>query len=179
MNGQKQNESAGQTGKELPSGVVTALFTDIVNSVRLNAEMPYPTAGRRNAAYLDIIKKPHDEIVLPLIANHGGKIVTPTGDGFCAVFADADEAVWCAVEIQERLISSAIPTPLGPLQVRIGLHTGFAMPSGGDVTAAAMNKASRVMSNAAGGRCSFLKKLTRWSVASFTGSTSPLPGHSI
>ncbi len=88
--------------------------------------------------------------MLPVIATHGGEVVNSTGDGYCAVFADAEEAVICAVEIQERLIARAISTPLGALQIRVGLHTGFAQPSGGDIIATTMDKAARVQSKADG-----------------------------
>ena len=141
-----------QNEDSLPSGVVTALFTDIVGSTVLKGKMPGETSGRRDAAYRREIKEPHDAIVLRLIAEHKGNIVNPTGDGYCAVFADAEEAVLCAIKMQEQLTASAIPTPLGPLQVRIGLHTGMATASGGDIVAATMDKAARVQSKADGKR---------------------------
>ena len=50
--------------------------------------------------------------------------------------------------IQDSLRDEPIETPLGPLRLRIGLHTGTARPTGNDYAAATMDKAARVESQA-------------------------------
>jgi len=84
-------------------GIVAAMFTDIVNSSELRGKMDGVTSARRDAAFRDRIKKPHDNIVLSCVAASGGKVVNPTGDGFCFSFNDAEECVLCALQIQDEL----------------------------------------------------------------------------
>lgn len=134
-----------------PKGVVTAMFTDIVDSTRLKGLMPGDTSARRDAHFRQEIKAVHDRIVLACVEDSGGYMVNPTGDGFCFTFVDAEEAVLCALRIQRNLQLQPIETPLGPLLVRIGLHTGIAGPTGGDYIATMMDKAARVQGKADGG----------------------------
>ena len=82
----------------------------------------------------------------------GGYLVNPTGDGFCVTFVDAEEAVMCAAQIQRRLKDAPIATPLGPLRIRIGLHTGVAGPKNGDYTATTIDKTARIQGQAEGGQ---------------------------
>jgi class 3 adenylate cyclase len=135
----------------LPSGTLTAMFTDIVESTRLKGVMAEETEGRRDAAYRTAVKDPHDRRVLGLVKQAGGKKVKAMGDGFLFAFTDAEEAVLCAMAIQDSLRDEPIETPLGPLRLRIGLHTGTARPTGNDYAAATMDKAARVESQATPG----------------------------
>ena len=134
-----------------PSGVVTAMFTDIVDSTRLKGMIEADTSARRDARFRLEIKDAHDAIVLTCVQEAGGYLVNPTGDGFCFTFVDAEEAVLCALRIQKNLQLHPIHTPLGALQVRIGLHTGIAGPSGGDYIASTIDKTARVQGQAGGG----------------------------
>ncbi len=136
----------------LPHGTVTIMFTDIVGSTKLKGEMPGGTSSQRDEAFWIKIKKPHDDIVKEQIRLHGGRIFNSTGDGFCAHFPDAEEAVFCAVDIQEQIQAHAISTPSGPLLVRIGLHTGYANTMQEDICASHADKASRVQASAEGGQ---------------------------
>ncbi|HLJ56932.1 MAG TPA: adenylate/guanylate cyclase domain-containing protein [Chthonomonadaceae bacterium] len=134
-----------------PSGVVTAMFTDIVNSVALKEKMSGATSARRDEAFRAGIKAPHDDLVLRCIHEHNGFLVNPTGDGFCVTFVDAEEAVLCALEILQHLTESPISTPDGPLRLRIGVHTGIAGPASGDYTAATIDKTARIQNLASPG----------------------------
>ena len=87
--------------KSLPSGIITAMFTDIVESTRIKGQMAGETSARRDTRYRQEIKEPHDAIVLSCVSDAGGYIVNPTGDGFCITFVDAEEAVLCALRIQK------------------------------------------------------------------------------
>jgi class 3 adenylate cyclase len=127
---------------ELPSGTVTFLFTDLVDSTRLWEEHPeaMPAALAR-----------HDDIVRTAIAAHDGELVKTTGDGFHAVFAHATDALGAAVDAQREL--SAEPWgEQGELRVRMGLHSGAAEFRGGDYPGLTVNRAARVMSVANGGQ---------------------------
>lgn len=147
-----------------PSGLLTTMFTDIVGSTQLKSRMPGETSARRDAAYRAEIKVPHDAIVLACVQEFEGYVINSTGDGYCVTFVDAEEAVLCALQVQERLRLSPIPTPPGPLQVRIGLHTGMAGATGGDYTAATLDKTARVQSQAQGGQV-FISRETHALVA--------------
>jgi class 3 adenylate cyclase len=134
------------------SGLLTTMFTDIVSSTQLKGTVQGETSARRDTAYRTNIKGPHDSIILACIQEFDGYVVNSTGDGFCATFVDAEEAVLCALQIQERLRVQPISTPLGPLQVRIGLHTGMAEATGGDYSATTLDKTARVQGQAEGGQ---------------------------
>ena len=58
----------------------------------------------------------------------------------------------CAAQIQRRLKDTPIATPRGPLQIRIGLHTGVAGPTNGDYTATTIDKTARIQAQAEGGQ---------------------------
>jgi len=89
-----------------PSGVITAMFTDIVNSTRLKGLMQGDTAARRDARFRADVKEPHDTIVLTCMEEAGGHKVKSTGDGYLCTFTDAEEAVLCALQIQDQLRQS-------------------------------------------------------------------------
>ena len=77
-----------------PSGTVTFLFTDIEDSTRLWESTPADMTAAVQA---------HDVIVRSAIERHGGHIFATGGDGFCAAFSSAVDAVTAAVESQREL----------------------------------------------------------------------------
>jgi class 3 adenylate cyclase len=89
--------------------LATILFTDIVASTRLAAEL----GDRRWRHVLD----DHDEIVRHQLARFRGKEVKSTGDGFVATFDGPARAIHCTREI------AADTAALG-IQIRAGIHTG-------------------------------------------------------
>jgi class 3 adenylate cyclase len=92
--------SGGVTGA-LPSGTVTFLFTDIEGSTRRWEDDPDAMRAALTA---------HDAVLRVAIEAHGGRVFKHTGDGMCAVFADAQAAVDAAVDAQRRL---ALPVRMG------------------------------------------------------------------
>jgi predicted ATPase len=94
--------------RELPSGTVTFLFTDIEGSTRLLREL----GGRYAEALVE-----HRRVVRAAIAEHGGVEVDTQGDAFFVAFPDAAEALDAASAAQAALGE-------GPILVRMGLHTG-------------------------------------------------------
>jgi class 3 adenylate cyclase len=127
------------------------MLTDIVNSTRLKGMMQGDTSASRDDRYRIDIKQPHDSVVLRCVDEAGGYVLSSTGDGYFCTFADAEEAVLCALSIQERLVAAPVSTPLGPLQVRIGLHTGVAGARDGEYVASTLDKTARVERQADGG----------------------------
>jgi predicted ATPase len=93
---------------DLPSGTVTFLFSDIEGSTSLLRAL--------GGDYADALAE-HREVLRAAFAERGGAEVDTQGDAFFAAFARASDAVAAAAEIQRRLAP-------GPIQVRIGVHTG-------------------------------------------------------
>ncbi len=129
----------------LPTGTVTFLFTDIQGSTPLWEREP-----GKMAAALQI----HNNSLRQAIEAHGGVVFKTVGDAFQAAFATAPQALKAAIEGQ-RALQSAPWNELGPLQVRMGLHTGEAeLDPGGDEYAVSptKNRAARIMSAGYGGQ---------------------------
>src|SRR4029453_6298837 len=94
--------------RDLPSGTVTFLFTDIEGSTRLLHEL--------GDVYADALAQ-HRRILRNTFAAHGGIEVDTQGDAFFYAFARAADALVAAKAAQEALA-------WGPIGVRIGLHRG-------------------------------------------------------
>ena len=67
----------------------------------------------------------HNDILFKAIEKHDGRVFKIVGDEFQAAFATAPQALQAAIDIQLGL-QSAQWNHLGPLKVRMGLHTGEA-----------------------------------------------------
>jgi len=64
-------------------------------------------------------------LVNPKIAEHRGRVVKNTGDGFLAEFASVVDAVRCAVEIQRGMIDREAEAPEARrISFRIGINLG-------------------------------------------------------
>src|SRR3990170_8676122 len=95
--------------RELPSGTVTFLFTDVEGSTKLLHDL-----GAE--AYADALAE-HRRVIREACACHGGVEVDTQGDAFFIAFPTAPGAVAAAGEAQAALAQ-------GPVSVRMGLHTG-------------------------------------------------------
>src|SRR5437879_5593563 len=100
----------------LPFGLVTFMFTDIVGSTEMKSKMAGDSSSDRAENFLKLVKRPHDTIISERVAARNGFIIKSTGDGFFIAFTDAEKAVLCAVEIQEKFKTAPISTPDGHLQ---------------------------------------------------------------
>src|SRR5215471_10660592 len=126
----------------LPSGVVTFLFSDIEGSTRLVKAL--------RERYPQILAE-HRRLVRAAIAGHDGHEVDTQGDAFFVAFAGAKQAVLCALEIQRALVGHQWPAG-APVRVRIGIHTGHAVPAEGSYTGLAVHRAARICAAARGGQ---------------------------
>src|ERR671932_2837390 len=129
---------------DLPTGTVTFLFTDIAGSTTLWEQQP-------DAARAALAR--HDALVEGIVAEHGGTVVRPRGEGDSrfAVFARATDAVLAAAALQQALAAEPWPTPT-PLRVRMALHTGEADLRDGDYYGTAVNRCARLRAVAHGGQ---------------------------
>jgi class 3 adenylate cyclase len=67
---------------------VTFLFTDIVRSTARWEQNPETMSAALVA---------HDELLRGVVEEHSGQVFKHTGDGMCAVFASAQQAVQAAI----------------------------------------------------------------------------------
>lgn len=121
-------------------GTVTLMFTDIEGSTALAARI-----GDR--AWSDVISW-HDRTIRDIVGGSGGTVVKTLGDGAMAVFDSLRGAAHSALEIQQAFVNR---TERPPMKVRIGLHAGDVMRTGGDYLGKAVNKAARIAAAAHGG----------------------------
>jgi class 3 adenylate cyclase len=129
---------------ELPSGTVTFLFTDIEGSTARWEQQPEA---------MRVALGRHDALIRAAIQAHGGHVVKTMGDAFHAAFARAPDAVAAAMTAQCRL--QAEPWgEIGPLRVRMALHTGAAEERDGDYYGPSLNRAARILSAGQADRCS-------------------------
>ncbi|MBE9124890.1 MULTISPECIES: CHASE2 domain-containing protein [unclassified Coleofasciculus] len=136
----------------LSDSVVTMVFTDLVSSTAVKKYLNGSDITARNRLYFDNILKPHRQRVETSLAIYGGRVVKTEGDAYFLVFASAAQAAQWAVALQISHMTDPIDTPLGPLQVKIGMHTGSPLPDGDDFIGEEVDYAARVSSQARGGQ---------------------------
>ena len=113
--------------RDLPTGTITFLFTDVEGSTRLLQELGPEGYAEALAEHRRLIRK--------ACTRYDGVEVDTQGDAFFFAFPTAPGALSAAGETTEALAS-------GPIQVRVGLHTGTPLLTdegyvGGDVHRAA------------------------------------------
>lgn len=110
--------------------IATVLFTDIVGSTELAADM-----GDR--AWRDLLES-HDAAVRSELEAYRGRVIGTQGDGFLATFDGPGRAIRAALGIGKAL------SFLG-LEVRCGLHTGEIEIVGDDVAGLAVHIGARIV----------------------------------
>ncbi len=128
---------------ELPSGLVTFMFTDIEGSTRL--------ARMLGDAYGPVLGA-HRAAVRTALSDFGGVEMFTEGDSFFVAFRDAESALAASVAAQHRLSAHDWPGPDSRPKVRMGLHTGWARPNGDEYTSTEVHRAARVAAAAHGGQ---------------------------
>jgi predicted ATPase/class 3 adenylate cyclase len=128
--------------RDLPSGIVTFLFTDIQGSTGLLQEL--------GDGY-DLIQDRHAAIMRGAIAEGGGVAIRTEDDSFFAVFPDPVGAVHAAVAAQRAFFAEEWSHG-EPLRVRMGLHTGEGRLGGDNYLGIDVNRAARIAAAAHGGQ---------------------------
>src|SRR5262245_25800198 len=131
-----------ESAAPLPSGTVTFLFTDIEGSTRLWEQ--HPEAMRVALAR-------HDALLRQAIGANGGHVFKGMGDQFCAAFAIAPDAIAAALTAQQTL-ASASWGEVGPVRVRMALHTGAVEQREGDYFGPPLNRVARLLDAGHGGQ---------------------------
>jgi class 3 adenylate cyclase len=121
----------------LPVRTVTLLFSDVEGSTRLLHELGPERYSRALAE--------HRRVLRGAFARHGGVEVDTQGDAFFAVFPTAPEALAAARQVQDAL-------ELGPIRVRIGVHTGKPLMTEEGYVGADVHRAARIAAAGHGGQ---------------------------
>jgi predicted ATPase/class 3 adenylate cyclase len=123
--------------RDLPSGTVTFLFTDVEGSTKLLHEL-----GAE--AYAGALAE-HRRLIREACAAEGGVEVDTQGDAFFFAFPTAPGALAAASAFTEALA-------LGPIQVRVGLHTGTPLLTEEGYVGDDVHFAARVAATSHGGQ---------------------------
>jgi predicted ATPase/class 3 adenylate cyclase len=124
-------------GRNLPSGTVTFLFTDVEGSTRLLHALGAEAYGAALAE--------HRRLLRDAFAAHGGIEVDTQGDAFFVAFPTAPGALAAAAAARDALSS-------GPIRVRIGLHTGTPHLTDEGYVGADVHRAARIAAAGHGGQ---------------------------
>ena len=117
--------------------VTTLLFTDVVGSTALAAEVGDQRWRELLEGFKDTVRRE--------VERGGGRVVDFAGDGALAAFDGPARAIRCGVGLHKAL------APLG-LDLRVGVHTGeVEQLRGGDLGGLAVHLASRIMAEAGAG----------------------------
>jgi predicted ATPase/predicted negative regulator of RcsB-dependent stress response len=131
--------------RELPTGTVTLLFSDVEGSTALLHEL-----GAE--AYADVLAE-HRRIVRLACTAEGGVEVDNQGDAFFFAFRSAPAALAAAQAVTDALAA-------GRIQVRIGLHTGTPLVTEEGYVGDDVHLAARVGASGHGGQV-VLSRTTR------------------
>jgi predicted ATPase/class 3 adenylate cyclase len=134
--------TGGPAGRELPTGTVTFLFTDIEGSTRLLQSL-----GDRWKPTLE----DHNRLVRAAIRDAGGMDLRTEGDAFFAVFRSAPAAASAAAAAQRALTAHPWP-PKAAVRVRMGMHTGEGALGGDEYVGLDVHRAARIAAAGHGGQ---------------------------
>jgi predicted ATPase/class 3 adenylate cyclase/Tfp pilus assembly protein PilF len=121
--------------RDLPSGTVTFLFTDVEGSTRLLHEL--------RDAYADELNE-HRRIARAVFSRHGGVEVDTQGDAFFVAFRRASDALSAARDLTQALD--------GPIRVRVGVHTGEPLVTEEGYVGIDVHRAARIAAAGHGGQ---------------------------
>jgi predicted ATPase/DNA-binding SARP family transcriptional activator/regulation of enolase protein 1 (concanavalin A-like superfamily) len=134
----------GPAPAPLPAGTVTFLYTDVQGSTEL--------WERVGAAFPSALAS-HHALLRHAFQRHGGGHTKDLGEGFLVAFPEAGRALACAIDAQLALTAHAWPEDVGPLLVRMALHTAHDVePIGGDYRLIELHHGERIVKAANGGQ---------------------------
>jgi predicted ATPase/class 3 adenylate cyclase len=123
--------------RQLPTGTVTFLFSDIEGSTRLLDDLG-------PEGYASVLAE-HRRRMRRVFASHGGVEVDTQGDAFFVAFPAAPDALAAGAEAQRAMADL-------PVRVRIGLHSGQPLVTEEGYVGIDVHRAARVMSAGHGGQ---------------------------
>ena len=130
-------ETAAMAEQRVQRRLAAILVADVVGYSRL--------MGADETGTLAALKAHREDLINPLIAGHGGRIVKLMGDGALAEFASVVDAVECAVAMQRGVAgrNAGIPQQRR-IEFRIGINVGDVIAEDGDIFGDGVNIAARL-----------------------------------
>jgi formylglycine-generating enzyme required for sulfatase activity/class 3 adenylate cyclase len=134
--------NSGRTGNAPPRGprrLAAIVAGDIAGYSRLMELNEEGTHER--------VKRIQRDLIDPTIAEHQGRLVKTTGDGFFAIFDSPVEAVRCGIVIQQNMFArNALLEKEQRIEFRIGVNLGDVIIEADDIYGDGVNVASRLES---------------------------------
>ena len=133
----KSNKSGKPARDASPRRLAAIVAGDIAGYSRLMEIDEEGTHGR--------VKRIERGLIEPSIAEHHGRLVKTTGDGFIAIFDSPVEAVRCGIVIQQNMVGRNTSLPKHHwIEYRIGVNLGDVIIETDDVYGDGVNIASRL-----------------------------------
>lgn len=139
-----QRLTTAKSDGDSADNLVTLVFTDLAQSTLLKSLLSGTDITEKNQVYYETILLPHRRYVKHSIVDYGGRVVETEGDGHFLVFGSAVKAAQWAIQLQEHYHLHPIQTPLGHLEVRIGMHTGQPIKDGRGYSGQEVDFAARI-----------------------------------
>lgn len=100
---------------------------------------------RDESATLAVLKDRRKKVLEPVVARHQGRVFKVAGDGVLVQFGSAVDAVQCAIDLQQEMVSASADLPEDSrIVLRIGINLGDVMVEGNDLYGDAVNIAARL-----------------------------------
>lgn len=126
--------------REMNSGPVTVLFTDIAGSTAMTQALG--DAGAQK------VVRVHNKIVRHSLTSCAGKEVKHTGDGIMASFAKATNGIKAAIQMQRKVALHNQEKPDLPLHLKIGLNAGEPIAEDNDLFGSTVQMSARIVDKA-------------------------------
>jgi len=117
------------------SEILTVVFIDIVGYTKTTAQLSREEFTQLHDTF--------DNITLPLIEKHSGKVIKKIGDAFLITFRSPTNAVLCGTELQNAFEQHNKKSKR-PIRIRVAIHTGEVIIRNDDVFGEAVNTTSRI-----------------------------------
>jgi class 3 adenylate cyclase len=140
---QETDELLAQRMRTSPEGAFTIAFTDLAGSTALLERLG-------EEPWFELIRA-HDTLVRRISEEHGGTVVKSQGDGFMLAFTSARAALQSAIATQRAFAEGSAIGADRPIQLRIGLHSGYVMEDASDFFGKSVVLAARIADHARGG----------------------------